>query len=56
MHRKDLRIVLEEAHRLGLMLPNSAATAQMFNAVVGCGLGEQDSIAVLKVLESLSQA
>jgi 2-hydroxy-3-oxopropionate reductase len=55
MHRKDLRIVLEEAHRLGLMLPNAAATAQMFNAVVGSGLGDEDSIAVLKVLEGLSQ-
>jgi 2-hydroxy-3-oxopropionate reductase len=56
MHRKDLRIVLEEAQRLDLMLPNSAATAQMFNAVVGCGFGEEDSISVLKVLGRLSQA
>ena len=54
MHQKDLRIVLEEAHRLGLMLPNAAASAQMFNAMVGSGLGEEDSIAVLKLLERLS--
>jgi hypothetical protein len=26
----------------------------MFNAMVGSGLGEEDSIAVLKLLESLS--
>mgnify|MGYP003541575714 CR=1 FL=1 len=25
MHQKDLRIVMEEAHRLGLMLPGAAA-------------------------------
>jgi hypothetical protein len=29
-------------------------TAQMFNAMVGSGLGEEDSIAVLKLLERLS--
>ena len=54
MHQKDLRIVMEEAHRLGLMLPGAAATAQMFNAMVGSGLGEDDSIAMLKLLERMS--
>jgi 2-hydroxy-3-oxopropionate reductase len=54
MHQKDMRIVLEEAHRLGLALPSAAATAQMFNAMVGSGLGEEDSIAMLKLLEAMS--
>ena len=54
MHQKDLRIVMEEAHRLGLALPSAAATAQLFNAVVGRGLGEDDSIALLKLLEHMS--
>lgn len=54
MHQKDLRIVMEEAHRLGLMLPSSAATAQLFNAIVGSGMGEEDSISALKLLEGLS--
>lgn len=54
MHQKDLRIVMEEAHRLGLMLPASAATAQLFNAIVGSGMGEEDSISALKLLEKLS--
>jgi len=54
MHQKDLRIVMEEAHRLGLMLPAAAATAQLFNAIVGSGMGEEDSIAALKLLEKLS--
>ncbi len=54
MHQKDLRIVMEEAHRLGLALPSAAATAQMFNAMVGSGLGEDDSVALLKLLERIS--
>jgi 2-hydroxy-3-oxopropionate reductase len=54
MHQKDLRIVMEEAHRLGLMLPSAAATAQLFNAIVGAGMGEEDSVAALKLLEKIS--
>ena len=54
MHQKDLRIVMEEAHRLGLMLPSAAATAQVFNAMVGGGMGENDSVAALKLLEKMS--
>jgi 2-hydroxy-3-oxopropionate reductase len=54
MHQKDLRIVMEEAHRLGLMLPAAAATAQLFNAIVGSGMGDEDSVAALKLLEELS--
>ncbi|MFA7270084.1 MAG: NAD(P)-dependent oxidoreductase [Sterolibacterium sp.] len=54
MHQKDLRIVMEEAHKLGLMLPTAAATAQMLNAMIGSGLGEQDSIAMLQLLERMS--
>ena len=54
MHQKDLRIVMEEAHRLGLMLPAAAATAQVFNAIVGSGMGEDDSVSALKLLEKIS--
>ena len=54
MHQKDLRIVLVEAHRLGLMLPTAAATAQIFNALVGSGMGENDSISALQLLEKMS--
>jgi 2-hydroxy-3-oxopropionate reductase len=35
------------------MLPAAAATAQLFNGGVGGGMGEEDSIAVLKLLERL---
>lgn len=54
MHRKDLRIVLDEAQRLGLALPTTAITAQMLNAVVGSGMGEDDSISMLRLLERMS--
>jgi len=54
MHQKDLRIVLDEAHKMGVSLPNSAATAQMLNGAVGCGMGEDDSISLLRMLEKLS--
>lgn len=54
MHQKDMRIVLEEAHRLGLQLPTAAAAAQLYNAMVGCGLGEEDSVAMLKLFERMS--
>jgi 3-hydroxyisobutyrate dehydrogenase-like beta-hydroxyacid dehydrogenase len=56
MHQKDMNIVLQTAHRLGVCLPASAAAAQMFNAMVGAGLGEEDSVAMIKLLEQLSSA
>ncbi len=54
MHQKDLRIVLDEAHGLGIALPTAAVTAQLFNAMSGSGLGEDDSVGVLKLYERLS--
>lgn len=54
MHQKDLRIVMGEAHRLGVALPAAAATAQLFNGMIGCGMGEDDSVAMLKLFERMS--
>lgn len=54
MQQKDLRIVMNEAHRLGLMVPSASAASQMFNAVVGAGLGEADTVAILQVLEKMN--
>ena len=54
MHQKDVRIVMDEAHRLGLALPTAAATMQLFNAMAGSGLGEDDSVALLKLFERMS--
>jgi len=53
LHQKDMRIVLEDAAKLGLALPAAAFAAQQINAVVGAGDGELDSSAVYKVLERM---
>lgn len=54
LHQKDLRLVMEAAAALNLGLPQSALVAQHMNAMVGMGLGEDDSSSVVKVLEKLS--
>ena len=37
-----------------MLLVPSAATAQLFNAIVGSGMGENDSITALQLLEKMS--
>ena len=56
LHRKDLRIVVDTAAQLDIALPQSALIAQHLNALVGMGCGEEDSAAVVKVLEKMSGA
>jgi 2-hydroxy-3-oxopropionate reductase len=46
LHQKDMRIVQEAAHELGLGLPGAALVAQLLNALVGQGDGELDSSAM----------
>lgn len=53
MHQKDMRIVMEEAHRLGVPMPSASLVSQLLNALVGSGGGEQDSLAIYKVLERM---
>ena len=54
LHQKDLRIVLEDAHQLGIGLPGAALVAQHLNALMGSGEGELDSAAIVKVVERMS--
>ncbi len=54
MHQKDMNIVMQCAHERGIALPAAGVAAQMFNAMIGSGLGEEDSVAMLKLLEMLS--
>ncbi|MFN3984029.1 MAG: NAD(P)-dependent oxidoreductase [Rhodocyclaceae bacterium] len=54
MHHKDMRIVMDEAQRRGLALPTAAITSQLFSALMGCGMGEEDSVAILKLFERMS--
>jgi 2-hydroxy-3-oxopropionate reductase len=51
LHQKDMRIVLENAHQLGLALPAAALVAQNLNALMGAGLGELDSSAIVRVID-----
>jgi len=55
LHQKDMRIVLEAAHELGVALPGAAQFAQLLNALIGQGLGEIDSSAVFRLQEALSR-
>ncbi len=54
LHQKDLRIVMEDAHKLGLPLPAAALVAQHLNALIGTGDGELDSSALVKVVERMA--
>lgn len=51
LHRKDLKIVTDTAAHLGLSLPQASLVAAQLNALVGMGCGEEDSAAVVKVIE-----
>jgi 2-hydroxy-3-oxopropionate reductase len=54
LHQKDLRIVMDSAHALGLGLPGTALVAQQLNALMGAGDGELDSSAIVRALERLN--
>jgi 2-hydroxy-3-oxopropionate reductase len=54
LHQKDMRIVMESAHELGLALPGAAQVTQYINALIGRGLSELDSSAVYLVQEGTS--
>jgi 2-hydroxy-3-oxopropionate reductase len=56
LHQKDIRIVMETAHRLGLGLPATALVAQQLNALMGSDEGELDSAAMVRVVERMSGA
>jgi 2-hydroxy-3-oxopropionate reductase len=56
LHQKDMGLVNDAARELGLALPGAAQTAQYLNALIGLGLGEEDSAAIFKVLAAMSAA
>lgn len=56
LFQKDMRIILDTAHQLGLALPASALVAQHFNALMGSQQGELDSSVLVKVIERMSKA
>ena len=53
---KDLGLCLGEAARLGAGLPVSQAVRAIFSASRAAGLGEEDFLAITKVVERLAGA
>ena len=54
LHQKDMRISMEAAHEMGIALPGAALATQQLNALIGEGLGEEDSSALATILEKIS--
>lgn len=54
LHQKDMKIIMQTAHELGLGLPGASVAAQHFNALMGSGDGELDHSAIIKVIERMS--
>ncbi len=54
LHRKDLRIVMDDAQRLALGLPGAALAARHLDALLAAGDAELDSSAIVKVIERMS--
>ena len=51
LYHKDLNIVLDLAHGLGLPAPAAAVTLQQINALIGSGGGKSDFSRMIEVLE-----
>jgi len=54
LHQKDMRIVMETAHQLGVALPAAAMVTQHLNALIGTGCADLDSAAIVKVVKRMS--
>jgi len=52
-YHKDVGIVLDLAHEMGLPLPAAALVKQQLNALMGAGQGEADFSALITVLERM---
>jgi 2-hydroxy-3-oxopropionate reductase len=54
LHRKDLNLALESARALGLALPGTAATQELFNACIAQGGRAWDHSGLVRALELLA--
>lgn len=54
LHQKDLNLALDAARQLGVALPNTATTQELFNAVRAGGGAQLDHSALVKALETLA--
>jgi 2-hydroxy-3-oxopropionate reductase len=55
LHQKDLNLALNAARQVGLSLPNTASTQQLFNACAAQGGKAWDHSALVRALELLAQ-
>lgn len=53
LHQKDLNLALNSARVLGMSLPNTASTQQLFSACVAKGGGNLDHSALVQAIETL---
>ncbi|RFC65733.1 MULTISPECIES: 2-hydroxy-3-oxopropionate reductase [Mesorhizobium] len=54
LHRKDLNLALDGARALGIALPNTSTTQQLFNACAANGGGKDDHSGLVKALELMA--
>ncbi|MBL6079258.1 2-hydroxy-3-oxopropionate reductase [Belnapia sp. T18] len=54
LHQKDLNLALTSAKELGVALPNTAATQQLFSACIAAGGGQLDHSGLVKALEVMA--
>jgi len=54
LHQKDLNIALQAARSMGLSLPNTATTQELFNALAAQGGSELDHSSLVLILEKLA--
>ena len=54
LHQKDLNLALDGAKALGVSLPNTSTTQQLFNACAANGGAKEDHSALVKALERMA--
>ncbi len=54
LHQKDLNLALQSAKELGVALPNTASTQQLFSASIASGNGQLDHSGLVKALETMA--
>jgi 2-hydroxy-3-oxopropionate reductase len=54
LHQKDLNLALEGAKSLGVSLPNTSTTQQLFNSCAANGGAKDDHSGLVKALEIMA--
>jgi 2-hydroxy-3-oxopropionate reductase len=54
LHQKDLNLALQTGRDIGVALPNTASTQQLFSACVAAGGGDWDHSGLVRALEAMA--